>query len=209
MEVDHKHVKNHNTPIPFNTNLKLLRTTYDLSLNEFGNLIGLSKTSVNLLENGKSKQPLFSTALAISNIFGVSLSWLGGQVNNPYSSESIMTAENYLFNLINIIKNGNHLKNIELNIYKDYSNPITRIKVYDKLAIRANIIVLIHLTLLPWIKTQSKKKNQINELSFLNTNTSHKITKRYNNLHILLRLSTKKPIYNLTIKKKKLAQPFI
>lgn len=82
--------------LPFSVKIKLLRTTYDLSLGELSNLISLKNHSSLYAWENNSSSPLFENMIVLSNLFSVSLDWLAGNSNTIYTQESIEAGERAL-----------------------------------------------------------------------------------------------------------------
>jgi len=73
----------------FQSRLKLLRESYDLSMTEFAELLMWSApAAVNQFEKGKST-PSLETLLLITTRFGISMDWLTGLSDTPYTKDSI------------------------------------------------------------------------------------------------------------------------
>lgn len=62
----------------FNENIKILRSTYNLTQKEFADRLGVSIPTVAAWENG-TKKPSFDVLVQIANTFDVSLDWLCGR----------------------------------------------------------------------------------------------------------------------------------
>lgn len=76
----------------FSKRLKLLRESHNLSMSELAELLFMkSSAAINEFESGRSK-PTLETALTIALYFGISLDWLFGLSNTPYTNESIAAA---------------------------------------------------------------------------------------------------------------------
>lgn len=82
--------------------IKKVRTQNTLTMEQFGNRIGITKSSVSLLESGKNS-PSEQTIKLICKEFGVSYIWLTEGIEPMYESidinlmtkiDSIMTGEN-------------------------------------------------------------------------------------------------------------------
>jgi len=73
----------------FQSRLKMLRETYELSMTELAKLLMWSApAAVNQFEKGKST-PSLTTLIQITTYFGISMDWLTGLSELPYSDASI------------------------------------------------------------------------------------------------------------------------
>jgi len=66
----------------FSDSVKMLRESQNLSQEQFGKLIGLSKQTINDIEKGRSKTTL-DRAAKIADYFGVSIDYLMGRTDSP------------------------------------------------------------------------------------------------------------------------------
>ena len=138
--------------LQFSRNILLLRRTYLLTLEEFAILIGLrGRGSLGTLENAKNP-PSFDTLLNIADVFGVSIDWLVGNSKIPYTHSSLKSAEDKFFAFALNIDDGNIFK----MTLKDYLEPEYRMSKYS-LDIRANILVLLRILMLPKLLNPSYK----------------------------------------------------
>lgn len=139
----------------FSKRLKLLRTTYGLSMKTLADIWGYKNTgTISQFENNKNV-PSFNSLIQISNFYAVSLDWLMGRSNIIYTKESVLEGEMALYkqftNLgerigINYISALQQRKGLIAPIYLDKDK---REKCYS-LDVRANIVVLHNLvTVIP------------------------------------------------------------
>ena len=97
-----------------NNRIKLIRKRADLSQDEFGKKIGITKSSVSLLESGKNN-PSDQTIKLLCSEFGVNEDWLrtgAGGEENMYIPEDMM----FLKNAGKLAKEKNKFKQFYLNI---------------------------------------------------------------------------------------------
>ena len=112
--------------------LLALRKAYKLTLDEMTSVTEnlMSRATINSWETGV-RVPAIDGLQIISSSFGVSIDWLCGISNVPYTEYSVNTAKNIYFK--NTIK-----------IFKDYKIDKNFLKSYP-IEIQANIIVLLRL----------------------------------------------------------------
>lgn len=128
----------------FSKNISVIRKTYKFTLIEFASLINMkSKGSLSMLENAKNP-PSFDTLLYISDVFCVSLDWLVGYSCVPYTEYSVTNAEDKFFKILFQLEE----KHFFILTLGDYLNPEYRASNFS-LAVRANILVLLRVLLLP------------------------------------------------------------
>lgn len=97
-----------------NNRIKLIRKRADLSQDEFGKKIGITKSSVSLLESGKNN-PSDQTIKLLCSEFGVNEDWLrtgAGGEENMYIPEDMM----FLKNAGKLAKEKNKFKQFYLNM---------------------------------------------------------------------------------------------
>ncbi len=123
----------------FGLRLRILRTTYKLSLAEFAALFGLKSTgAIADLEAGRHG-PTFELFIRIANVFGVSLDWLAGRSESVYTLDSITMAEKSVLD-IPLAFPDNYKE--EYAVYfksKDLSED------FPSFGVRANIAVLLRI----------------------------------------------------------------
>lgn len=145
----------------FPIKIKILRTTYHLSLAELAGMLSMKDASLYAWENG-TNSPIFENVITFSNIFGVSLEWLAGRLELIYTEASVEATEKAVFEQIDddfiagkevgeIYRiqflseleqlSGALTRGIPKHIYSDVS---LRSKYYS-LSVRANIAVLLYL----------------------------------------------------------------
>lgn len=66
----------------FSENLSRLRKDKKLSMNELGEILGVTDEAVRLMEKAK-RAPSFDVLCAIADYFNVSIDYLVGRTNNP------------------------------------------------------------------------------------------------------------------------------
>ncbi|WP_346683193.1 helix-turn-helix domain-containing protein [Megasphaera stantonii] len=118
----------------FSERFTLLKTTYNLSYTELAELTGMkNKTTVNDWVKSKKSFPNEAVLVLIADLFGVSVDWLLGRIDFPYSNLILKSLETK--HVIPI------LQMTALPIPTYYENETERIKNYS-LGIRANIVFL-------------------------------------------------------------------
>lgn len=133
--------------------LKLLRTTHNLKLAEVADLSGnledsSDKTQINISslsqwENGTAVMRI-SFAQRLADIYGISLDWLTGRSDNPYSIDNLITLEKEVFPLIiNIDGKEIDITKSLTGIPSEYKKPKKR-SFYPP-EVRANIIFMLNL----------------------------------------------------------------
>lgn len=73
--------------------LRLIRKTYDMSIYEIAYITGIGRSTLNGWENG-SKIPTIEALYEVATHFGVSIDWLCGISETPYTAESVELALN-------------------------------------------------------------------------------------------------------------------
>jgi len=140
-------------PNIFKERLKHLQTTYHLSLSELGECIGVQKTAVALYESGKN-MPSFETLINIANLFGVTIDWLVGRSDIPYTEDSVKASENFMaerkreFDDQNLIDKYTKLHSEIISDKNLVKESPAIYNSHDQLAIRANISVLTQIAFL-------------------------------------------------------------
>lgn len=143
----------------FPAKIKLLRTTYDLSLAELAAVLSIKNTSLYAWENGNTS-PLFENLLSLSTFFSVSLDWLAGYSKTVYTKESVEAGEEVLHEKIkrNFLS-GEQSSEAEYRIFLQALQQLSQKQYVDlqqenwtnlrseyyPLAVRANLTVLLHL----------------------------------------------------------------
>ncbi len=185
--------------LQFSKNIFVLRKTYLFTLEEFAVLIGLKgRGSLGTLENAKNP-PSFDTLLNIADVFGVSIDWLVGNSNIPYTHHSVKNAEDKFFDYVLRIDN----KNICKLTIKDYLEPEYRMSNFS-LGIRANILVLLRVLLLPKLLEQynceptfiEKGISVFKPITY--RETSPKVLEWVNAFNLLLSRQVAIPIFDIT-----------
>ena len=149
--------------------LEDLRTQYKLSINDMAVLcstyrIAISKSAYSSWSKG-SRIPAIDSLYAIASTFGVSLDWLTGTAQCPYTEDTVSVAEELRAVPIEILKDAilmhnkiftatmypNYLSAEETDEYaernlaniREYLDPSLRQRLYT-LGARANIVMLGH-----------------------------------------------------------------
>lgn len=129
--------------------LSLLRTTYQINQRQIANITKLftpvGKTTISQWEN-KLRVPAVSALQSIADLFAVSLDWLTGRIDKPYSTELILNLENDLMPLsINIADSVsvNVFPVDTFHIAEEYLN-IKKRPLYYSLGVRANIVFVLN-----------------------------------------------------------------
>jgi len=130
----------------FSTRFKTLRTAHLLSMHQLADLLGLkSSGSVSNFETQKMI-PSSDVLLTIADLFAISIDWLVGRSNIPYSHETILELEEqHLQRLALEIDKDENLRDFGYNYVEKnsiYLNPDMRFKNFS-LPVRANIIFLL------------------------------------------------------------------
>lgn len=212
---------------------KLLRETYEMTLENVSNIslkrtpfCPISRAAIATWESEK-KMPTLDKLRTYTAIFGVSIDWLSGISNIPYTISSIQYAEQYLFDQYESSANGhaNQARGIcipYLDTYKefadvkwDYIYPDDREKKFS-LEVRANILLLIGILEINSGTNRLKMHEYLIQKTIGDAYTKEQenafhskinfLTKRYNTYHknLLKLLSTnrKAPIYVIEDAKK-------
>lgn len=140
----------------FSKRFKLVRTTYKFTIIEFASTFEIvTKTTVGAWEK-ETIIPSADVLADLSSFFGISLDWFAGFSDVPYTEDSIKNAEKYVMNKVfEIDKRKVYIHRIP----EDYLNTEQRKKVYS-LPVRANIIVLLHCSYIPFIKKFNKEMDK-------------------------------------------------
>ena len=78
----------------FANNIKNIREVHGLSMNDLASLMHFkSKGTIGQLETQKA-QPSFDFLLKMNSIFAVSIDWLIGLSNQPYTNGSLLNVKN-------------------------------------------------------------------------------------------------------------------
>ena len=117
--------------------------------------------------------PLADSLIDIANLFAVSLDWLVGRTNTPYTLESMQAAEDYVLTTISLNMNSDieefsdHLK-----MPDDYRRSTNRAKKYP-LPIRANILFLVSIIFIISEEEDAARKEPAAYLKRINKAFSH------------------------------------
>lgn len=130
----------------FSKRFKLLRTTHQLSMLAISELLVLKSTgSISNFET-KKMIPSADVLIDITNLFGVSLDWLSGRLNEPYNDQVLLTLEQehlkcLLDDLAEKDKKYQSVCRWFVSNNSVYTDPNKRAEAYS-LPVRANIIFL-------------------------------------------------------------------
>lgn len=155
----------------FTYRLKCLKLAHHLSNSQLAILLGLkSRGTTGDLLSGKAV-PSFKNLNNIADLFAVSLDWLVGRSNVPYTDELLLRIEAEFWNVLTL--NMDQIGEIGLQFPsppKKYVNVKTRSKSYS-LVVRANIIFLYMVIFLTAIMLNSAEDGMDESTSVL-TNKS-------------------------------------
>ncbi|WP_110954727.1 helix-turn-helix domain-containing protein [Anaerosinus massiliensis] len=117
----------------FSYRLNLSKVTHNLTNTRLAALLGLkSRTSINDFESQRSL-PSADILYDLSDLFGISIDWLTGRIDDPYNNEMLLKLEEQHLQ--------NFLSKKAIFIPTNYQDPSTRINLYS-LEVRANIVFL-------------------------------------------------------------------
>ncbi|MGE9927763.1 MULTISPECIES: helix-turn-helix domain-containing protein [Megasphaera] len=165
--------------IHFSKRLKLLRTTYGLSMKTLADNLGYKNTgTISQFENNNSV-PSFNSLIQIANFYAVSLDWLTGRSDIIYTNDSVFEGEMALQErFMNLGKKigANYIAALKVGwegIEPAYIHNDQREKYYS-LGVRANIVVLHNLVTLQklywswyYLEGMYKKKGILDKLKKL------------------------------------------
>ena len=156
----------------FANNIKNIREVHGLSMNDLASLMHFkSKGTIGQLETQKA-QPSFDFLLKMNSIFAISLDWLIGLSNQPYTNGSLLNAE---ININKIIYDNNKLE-YSLKLLPNYYTDLSEREKQYPLSVRANIVFLMHVLYLPFIlqinESNTVFETIINHLKLVNNNMS-------------------------------------
>ena len=182
----------------FANNIKNIREVHGLSMNDLASLMHFkSKGTIGQLETQKA-QPSFDFLLKMNSIFAVSIDWLIGISNQPYTHGSLLNAEN---NIEKIISYNNKLE-FSLKLLPNYYTNLSEREKQYSLPIRANIVFLMHVLYLPYllqINNSNTIETFLNHLKLFTNNIplgkyAINYSTQFNNL---LFLKINEPIYKI------------
>lgn len=186
----------------FKSNMKKIRQSYELTLNEMAEIIGInSRSAICELENPNIRKKIsLEKVMEICSIFGISMDWLFSGKGNIYNEYTIEETETKLLNATKFIKPST----LKLTIPEYYKNEEQRKKYYD-ITERANIIYRLRLYLLPIIKAIIITEEDLPRIEFAgkdiingkNSIYTKKRTKNTEELKALLENKTEKTIYTI------------
>lgn len=186
----------------FKSNMKKIRQSYELTLNEMAEIIGInSRSAICEMENPSiKKRTSLEKVLKVTTIFGISMDWLFSGKGNIYNEYTIETTEKELLKTAGFIKPSM----LKLTIPKYYKDEEQRKNHYD-IKERANIIYRLRLYLLPIIKAMliteeglpGMKLNEENIIDGKNSIYTKKRNKNTEALKALLESRTGKTIYTI------------
>lgn len=156
----------------FANNIKNIREVHGLSMNDLASLMHFkSKGTIGQLETQKA-QPSFDFLLKMNSIFAISIDWLIGLSNQPYTNGSLLNAE---ININKIIYDNNKLE-YSLKLLPNYYTDLSEREKQYPLSVRANIVFLMHVLYLPFIlqinESNTVFETIINHLKLVNNNMS-------------------------------------
>lgn len=184
----------------FANNIKNIREVHGLSMNDLASLMHFkSKGTIGQLETQKA-QPSFDFLLKMNSIFAVSIDWLIGLSNQPYTNGSLLNAEN---NINKIICDNNKLEH-SLKLLPNYYTDLSEREKQYSLSVRANIVFLMHVLYLPFIlkitESNTVYETVINHLKLTNNIGIGKYAMNYpTHFDALLFKDTSEPIYKIGI----------
>ena len=143
----------------FKTRLKELRESHNVTMTELADILGMtSSAAISQFETGKSL-PSYFTLLKIALFFGVSLEWLTGLSDTPYTKASITAAQKYLKQRIHILNAEAVIKDV-IALWRNnqsihYEKDASIIPDEADYAINGRLIFLIHITFLMDIEQEN------------------------------------------------------
>lgn len=186
----------------FKNNMKKIRQSYELTLNEMAEIIGInSRSAICEMENLNIKKKIsLDKVLEVTNIFGISMDWLFSGKGNILNEYTIEATEKELLKTAGFIKPSM----MKLTIPEYYKDEEQRKNHYD-INERANIIYRLRLYLLPIIKAmliteESLPGIELNEEIIIDGKNSIYTRKRNKNteaLKALLESRAGKTIYTI------------
>lgn len=186
----------------FKSNMKKIRQSYELTLNEMAEIIGInSRSAICEMENPSIKKRIsLEKVLEVTNIFGISMDWLFSGKGNIYNEYTIEATEKELLKTAGFIKPSM----LKLTIPEYYKDKEQRKNHYD-IKERANIIYRLRLYLLPIIKAMLITEEglpgmELNEENIIDGKNSIYTKKRNKNteaLKALLESRPEKTIYTI------------
>lgn len=145
----------------FSYRLKILRISHKLSTSQLATLLNLkSKGNIANLESGRTI-PLVDNLTWIADLFAVSLDWLTGRSNIPYTEELLSKIENEFWEVLSCnINQAGELGQQFPSPPKKYINAKTRSNRYS-LKIRANLIFLYMILFLAAITINTTEEEEL------------------------------------------------
>lgn len=179
----------------FKSNMKKIRQSYELTLNEMAEIIGInSRSAICEMENPSIKKRIsLEKVLKVTTIFGISMDWLFSGKGNIYNEYTIETTEKELLKTAGFIKPSI----LKLTIPEYYKDEEQRKNHYD-IKERANIIYRLRLYLLPIIKAMLITEEglpgmELNEENIIDGKNSIYTKKRNKNTEALKALLESRP----------------
>lgn len=186
----------------FKSNMKKIRQSYEMTLNEMAEIIGInSRSAICELENPNIRKKIsLEKVMEICSIFGISMDWLFLGKGNIYNEYTIEAAEKELLQATQLIKPSI----MKITIPEYYKNEKLRKDHYD-INERANIIYRLRLYLLPIIKAIIITEEDLPRIEFAgkdiingkNSIYTKKRTKNTEELKALLENKTEKTVYTI------------
>ena len=179
----------------FKSNMKKIRQSYELTLNEMAEIIGInSRSAICEMENPKIKKRIsLEKVLEVVNIFGISMDWLFSGKGSIYNEYTIEATEKELLKTAGFIK-PSMLKLTIPEYYKDEKQRKNHYNINE----RANIIYRLRLYLIPIIKAMLITEEglpgmELNEENIIDGKNSIYTKKRNKNTEALKALLESRP----------------
>lgn len=116
--------------------------------------------------------PLADSLIDIANLFAVSLDWLVGRTNMPYTLDSMRAAEDYVWTTISLNMNSDMVQfSDHIKMPDDYRRSSNREKY--PLPIRANILFLVSIIFIISEEEDAARKEPAAYLKRINKAFSH------------------------------------
>jgi len=132
----------------FAKNLKKLRESHNLSMTELAELLFIKTSAgINQFESGRSN-PSLDTAITVATLFGVSLEWLTGLSDEPYTKASVSAANVAKVERMQRVDPEGAIGNMILLLSKDAGIEPKIQLTQPSLELQANYIFLLNSTFL-------------------------------------------------------------
>lgn len=147
----------------FAKNLKILRESHNLSMTELAELLFIKTSAgINQFESGRSN-PSLETAISIATLFGVSLEWLTGMANEPYTVASIAAANVAKSERLQRVDPDDNISTMILKLSRDARIKPQILLKEPSLALQANYIFLLNATFLNDLEHLQRQKGTPSE----------------------------------------------